>query len=126
MEVTKILSQYTSDFNSALDDVNELNTEVSALSHVLNTAVTVLRSDDVEGTSFTEQSILYSVVTSCQVHINTIYRKLTKLQSNDKGAVWIGKMKWPFQKEECRQSAQTLHRHAQTLQVLLVASNRYI
>ncbi|CCX08581.1 hypothetical protein FPQ18DRAFT_387597 [Pyronema domesticum] len=91
MEVTKILSQYTRDVKSALDDVNELSTEVSALSHVLNTAVTILRSNELEGTSFTEQSILSSVVTSCQVHINTIYRKPTKLQSNDKGVVGLGR-----------------------------------
>jgi hypothetical protein len=36
------------------------------------------------------------------------------------------RFKWPFKKDECQQSVQAVHRHVQTMQVLLISSNRWL
>jgi hypothetical protein len=123
LEVTKTLHAYISDVKSAPQDACELETEVSALCHSLETIVGMLRSEDVEGKAFDDQSILRSVISACQGHIESILKMVSKLRSIGKA----GPMAWmagPFKKDECQRSIQTLHPYVQTLQVLPIASNR--
>lgn len=126
IEVTKILHNYISRTNSAPQNASELNTEVSALYHVLEVAVEALRSDDAntEGNAFGDQCILRSILTACQGHVATVYKKISKFRSPDKKTELLARITWPFKKDECQEISRTLHRYAQTLQVLLVASNR--
>jgi hypothetical protein len=126
IEVTNILHNYISGVNSAPQDASELNTEVSALFHVLEAVVEALRSDDsnTEGNAFGDQCILRLVLTAYQGHVATVYKKISKFRSSDKKTELLARITWPFKKDECQEIARTLHRYVQTLQVLLVASNR--
>lgn len=96
----------------------------SILSHVLETLVDILRSDDAEATTFDEQSLLFSVVNSCERHVKFVYKKIAKLRDPDKVKALMGRFSWSFQKDACLHSINTLHRYTQTLQHLLVLSNR--
>jgi hypothetical protein len=126
IEVTKILSSYVSDVKDASQEASELNTKVSILSHVLRELVDILQSDNMKATTFDEQSLLFSVVNSCEGHLKCVYKKLAKLQvrDTDKIKALMGRVSWPFQKDACLQSIETLHRYSQTLQHLLLVSNR--
>lgn len=128
IEVTRILHNYISGVRSAPQDASELNTEDSALCHVLVTLVEDLRNNDIntKGKAFDDQSILRAVITECQKLIAAVYKKISKLKSTDKTAVLIARITWPFQKEEYQEAVRTLHRYVQTLQVLLIASNGYV
>lgn len=124
IEVTKTLKTFISDVKAAPQEAKDLNLEISLISTVLERLVDVLRSDDTEGTTFDQQCLLYSVITACQSSITNLYKKLSKLRSCDKLTERLAWMKWPFQKDECQQSIQALHRYTQTLNVLLAVSNR--
>ncbi|KAI5812827.1 hypothetical protein BZA77DRAFT_346729 [Pyronema omphalodes] len=128
IEVTKILTGYISAVKSAPQDASELNTEMLALCHILEKLVEILRSDDDIGidseASFNDQSVLRSVISVCQEHITTVYKRIAKLRSTDKISRLVERMVWPLKKDECQQSVRVVHRYVQTLQVLLVASNR--
>jgi hypothetical protein len=125
IQLTKIIGGYVTNVQSAPAEARELTTEVKALSHVLETVVDVLRSEDIESTSFEEQSVLFSVIGACRVHLNTLYKKLSKLCGPESKATEIpARFMWPFQKDDCQQYTQTLHRYTQTLHVLLAKSNR--
>jgi hypothetical protein len=132
IEVTKIISEYRSGFKNAPKEASELSTEVAALHHVLETVLEILineynNSDDI---TFDEKNILFSIVDACEEHMNTIHTKMAKLQAAIKGAakfpILMARLKWPFEREDCHQSIQIIHRYVQTLQVLLIASNRYV
>jgi hypothetical protein len=128
LEVTRTLHNYISGVKSATQNASELNSEVSALWHVLETLVEALRNDDIDTKSkaFDDQSILRSVIAEYQKLVAAVYKKISKLKSMDKTAVPIARITWPFQKEEYQETVRTLHRYVQTLQVLLIASNWYV
>lgn len=123
IELSKILNTYINDVKDAPQEASELSTKVSILSHVLEKSVDILRSDNMETNTFDEQSLLFSVVKSCEHHVNFVYKKLAKLRNIDKVAS-MRRVLWPFQKDVCLQSIETLHRYAQTLRHLLIVSNR--
>jgi hypothetical protein len=108
--------------NPPPNEAHELKKEVQALCHVLETLVTLLRSEDseIEEKRFDQQSILRSMIKNCEKHVLGVYKNVSKL----KGVK--ARLTWPFRKEECIESVRTLHRYSQTLQVLLVASNRWV
>jgi hypothetical protein len=85
----------------------------------------ILRGDEVSGT-FDSQSILRSVLDACQGHVTTVYKKLAKLNSTNKATVLMGKIAWPFHKDECQQCSRALHEYTLTLQVLVMTSNRSV
>lgn len=124
-EITKIIGGYISGVNSASQDALKLTIEVDVLCHVLKLLNEILRGDEVGGT-FHSQSILRSVLDACQGHVTIVYKKLAKLNSANKATVFMGKIAWPFHKDECQQCSQALHRYTQTLQVLVMASNRLV
>jgi hypothetical protein len=132
IEVTKIISEYRSGFKNAPKEASELSTEVAALHHVLETVLEILINEysNSEDITFDEKNILFSIVDACEEHMNTIHTKMAKLQAAIKGAakfpILMARLKWPFEREDCHQSIQIIHRYVQTLQVLLIASNRYV
>ncbi|KAI5786234.1 hypothetical protein FPQ18DRAFT_308786 [Pyronema domesticum] len=105
IEVTKILTSYTSAVKSAPQDASELNTEILALGHILEKLVEILRIDHDAGTgggtSFDEQSVLRSVMSACQEHIAAVYKRVAKLHSTDKVSSLVERMVWPLKKDEC-------------------------
>jgi hypothetical protein len=142
IELTKIIRAYIAAAKSAPQEASELTTELSALSHVLDTLVDILESDDfdVTSSSFDKKSILRSIISASQNHVAAINQKLRKQMQHgkqdkksksaasrcvDKIAELAAQMTWLFQRDECREIVQTLHRYVQTLQVLPIASNRY-
>jgi K+-transporting ATPase A subunit len=124
IEVTKILNAYLNDVNDASQEASELNTKVSLLSHVLEKLVDILQSDDMEAITFGEHSLLFSVISSCKRHVKLVYKHLAKLRDTNKVKALIGRVSWPFQKDDCLRSIETLHRYTQTLEHLLIVSNR--
>ncbi|KAI5784526.1 hypothetical protein FPQ18DRAFT_102752 [Pyronema domesticum] len=105
IELTKILTNYSTTVKSAPREVSGLTFEVEALSHVLDNLVDILRSDDSEITTFSEQSILCCIISASQKHITDIYRKLVKqtkpsVRSVDRMAGAMRRLTWPFEKDE--------------------------
>ncbi|KAI5787945.1 hypothetical protein FPQ18DRAFT_68253 [Pyronema domesticum] len=92
IEVTKILNAYIKDVNDAPKETSELKTKVSILSHVLEKLVDILQSDDVEAITFGEQSLLFSVVSSCERHVKLVYKNLAKLRDANKVKALIGRV----------------------------------
>lgn len=123
LEVTKILTNFFSIVKSASSEASSLVTEVTALSHVLETLFEILRSDDPEVTTFNEQSVLCSIISAYQEHIGSLFKTIMKLRSVKTEGV-LGRLAWPYKKEDCLNRVQILHRYVQTLQVLLIKSNR--
>ncbi|KAI5814506.1 hypothetical protein BZA77DRAFT_345612 [Pyronema omphalodes] len=124
IQVTKILNAYVNDVKDAPQEASELNTKVSMLIHVLEKVVDTLQSDEMEAITIDEQSVLSSVVSSCEHHVKLVYKNLAKLRDTNKVKALIGRASWPFKKEDCLRSIETLHRYTQTFEHLLVVSNR--
>lgn len=128
IELTKLISTFIGDVKSAPQEASDLHTEIATLYISCAREVDqLLWSNSPEnGEEIGEQSILVLVISACQSHVAAIYKELSKLRSSDKMKEFMGCIAWPFQKDECQQTIQTLHRYIQTLQTLLVASNRYV
>ncbi|KAI5814530.1 hypothetical protein BZA77DRAFT_345631 [Pyronema omphalodes] len=124
IEVTKILNAYVHDVKDAPQEASELNTKVTVLSHVLRKLVDTLQSDDMQAVTIDEHSFLSSVVSSCEHHVKFVYKNIAKLRDTSKVKALMGRVSWPFQKEECLRSIETLHRYTQTVEHLLAISNR--
>ncbi|CCX16348.1 Similar to ankyrin [Exophiala dermatitidis NIH/UT8656]; acc. no. EHY59712 [Pyronema omphalodes CBS 100304] len=125
IEITKTLTAFVTSVKSAPKEASQLTTEVSALRHVLEILTPVLKADDFKNHTFDEESILCSIIVACEENIALIYAKTTKLRNASKiTGIILARLLWPFKREECLESIQTLHRYVQTLQVLLIASNR--
>jgi hypothetical protein len=125
IEITKTLTGLVTSVKSAPKEASQLTTEVSALHHVLETLTPVLEADDFKNYTFDEESILYSIIVACEENIALINAKTTKLRNASKiTGISLARLVWPFKREECLESIQTLHRYVQTLQVLLISSNR--
>ncbi|KAI5814511.1 hypothetical protein BZA77DRAFT_283487, partial [Pyronema omphalodes] len=124
IEVTEILTAYGHDVKDAPKDASELNIKVSILCNVLEALVSTLRSDNTQTITIGEQSFLYCVISSCELHVKLIYKNIMKLRDTNTLKALKGRLSWPFQKEECLRSIQTLHQYSQTIGQLLVLSNR--
>jgi hypothetical protein len=97
LEVTKILNGYIGGVVSAPQEALELNTEITALHHVLRSIIDVLRKEDIENetVTFDRQSIMCSVISACESHIKIWCKRLAKLQSFD----MMARLTWPFKKD---------------------------
>jgi hypothetical protein len=122
-KVEEILSEYISGTTSALEDAQNLQVEITALIHVLRGMVTFLRSDNVQGYSFHETSILRSVISNCQCHVEYLYRKLENLSCIDNGAKVLERLNWPLTQSECQKIVEALHRNVQTFEFSISISN---
>jgi hypothetical protein len=124
-KVEEILSQYISGTTSALEDARNLQVEITALIHVLRRMVTFLRSEDEQGYLVDQASILSSVISNCQRHVEYLYRKLENLSCIDNGANALERLSWPLNSSECEQIVEALHRYVQTFEFSLSLSNRF-
>ncbi|KAI5813238.1 hypothetical protein BZA77DRAFT_128768 [Pyronema omphalodes] len=136
IELSKILGAYISAAKSAPKEASDMMTEVSSLCQVLDILVDTLDSDDCEFSVFENDSVLCTIIRECQTLVVGLHKKLSKktqegkqgrqsrFRSVDKIMEVMEQFKWPFQKEECQERVQTLHKYVQTLQVLLISSNR--
>lgn len=123
-ELVKIIIDYTGDVKSATRDARSVLTEVTALSHVLQQLVDFLRKDDTNSKCrFRETSALCSVIAICKNHIETLYRKV-KFQGKPEKDL-LGRLKWPFEKQECQEIVEVLHRCSQTFTFSLQIANWY-
>lgn len=124
LEIAKILNGYISDVKSASKEAEEL-TEVDDLCQVLKQLTEFLNNEDTDGTPF--EQALCTVIKACETHIQALYKTLLPLRktksSKTKASDLIQRFAWPFQKDECQQTVQKLHRFAQTFQFSLVVSN---
>ncbi|CCX29629.1 hypothetical protein FPQ18DRAFT_388270 [Pyronema domesticum] len=87
LERTEILTTFTTTVVSAASEASSLKIEITTLTHVLETLVSILRSDDFDGATFERHSILCSVVSACQKHIAGLYKKLE--EGLEKILAWI-------------------------------------
>ncbi|CCX04970.1 Similar to ankyrin [Exophiala dermatitidis NIH/UT8656]; acc. no. EHY59712 [Pyronema omphalodes CBS 100304] len=127
LEVRRILDSYVSGVKSASDDVRRLFAEISVLCYFLEKLVEFQRSDDSNGISFDQTSIICSAATIYQAEVEKLYKKLEKLNirgaNGNKITEIIEKIKWPLLQEECEKSVASLQRFAQTFQFALVLEN---
>jgi hypothetical protein len=129
IEITKILSTFISDAKSAHADAQLLLSEVESLCTVLEQFAKFLRYD-FRG-AFTAQSALYAAVIGCQHEIQTLSKKLEKLQRRGPGdgkvreAVKkvVNALEWPFRKEEYDGTLARLKRFEQTFVFAMTVAN---
>ena len=118
-EFVKILTGYTTTVKPTPSDAQTLLAEVLSLSQAVQQLMDFLKKPE-HSVKFHEISVLYSVVTICDTKIKTLHSKLDKFRSPE-GIKdhW----KWPFQKQECIDIAQTLHHCTVTIKLSLTISN---
>lgn len=121
LELVKILTEYTTTVKSAPSEAQTLLTEVVSLSQVLQQLTTFLKKPE-HNINFRDTSVLCSVVTICDAKIKNLHSKLDKFRSA--GGI-RDRWKWPFQKQDCYDIAQTLHHCAQIIDLSLTISNGY-
>jgi hypothetical protein len=124
MEITKILSAYISDVKSAPEDAQNILTNVTSLSYVLEQLVQFLRKDATKTLGkFECTSALRMVINSCQTQVQDLYQKLEQLQirSDSKVKGFIDRVKWPFRTEEYQSTVAT--QFVQIFQFSLQISN---
>ena len=109
---------------SATKDARSVLTEVTALDPVLQQLIEFLRKDDTNSKCrFRATSALCTVVAICKSHIETLSRKI-KFQGKPEKDL-LGRLKWPFEKQECQEIVEVLHRCAQTFTFSLQVANWY-
>ena len=132
IEVTKILRDYTESVNSAPTDAGNMLAEVDALVHVLDQLKNFLAdNNDIISAkiNFHEQSALITALKICRDSIESLCKTLRKFAgtgSKGKSRQWWEQLKWPFQKEDCAEIIERLHRCSQTFTFSLTISNWYV
>ena len=124
LEISRILSTYTSGVKNAPKDARSVLTEISSLSHVLEQLTKFLQAEETNtkcSGRFRETSALCSVIAICKNHIETLYRKL-KFQGTPQRDL-LHRLKWPFEKDECAELVDVLHRCSQTFTFSLTIEN---
>jgi len=117
-----ILTDYTGGVKSATKDARSVLTEVTALSHVLQQLIEFLQKDDTNSKCrFRATSALCSVIAICKNHIETLYRKV-KFQGKPEKDL-LSRLKLPFEKQECQEIVEVLHRCSQTFTFSLQIAN---
>ena len=123
-DIVQILTDYTGGVKSATKDARSVLTEVTALSHVLQQLIEFLRKDDTNSKCrFRDTSALCSVIAICRNHIQVMYRKI-KFQGKPEKDL-LARLKWPFEKQECQEIVEVLHRCSQTFTFSLQIANWY-
>ena len=133
IQVTQILRQYTETFESAPTDAENMLAEVAALVHALNQLKDFLEdNDDAISAKFNfhEQSALIVALKICREAIESLYKSVRKFagtgKRKNKNRQWWEQLKWPFQKEDCAEIIERLHRCSQTFKFSLTVSNWYV
>ena len=119
IQLVSILKEYTSTVKAAPSEAQTLLTELASLSQVLQQLTNFLKKPE-HNVNFRETSVLCSVVAICDDKIKGLYTRLDKFRS---AGGLRERWKWPFQKQECLEIAQTLHHCAQTIELSLTISN---
>jgi hypothetical protein len=126
IEIGIAIGKYISNVKSAEKEAQDLLTEVQALQRVLEQLVSFLRGEEAKKISFDETAVLFSVIGSYQGNIQYLYKKLVKVEKSKHSSKFdhlLQRGRWPFQKEECQQLVNTLHRYAQIFEFSLRISN---
>jgi DNA topoisomerase VI subunit B len=114
LEVAKTLHKYSSDVRSSSQDIENLLSEVDALSKVLKQLELFLQEDE-KGREFDQTvSVLGSTVKACR---DTLCDLQSRLQSI-LGRKFV-KLTWPFHKEQLQNLAESLRRYNQVFQFSL-------
>ena len=121
IELVNILTEYTNSVKPVQNDAQKLLTEVASFNSVLEQLTDFLKKPE-HNLKFRETSILYSVMTICDVRIKNLHSKLDKFQSIGKTQ---GQWRWPLTKQECLDIVQALHHCAETIQLSFSISNGY-
>ena len=131
IQVTQILREYIETVKSAPTDARNMLAEVDALVHVLNQLKDFLEGNDdaiSAKINFHEQSALIAALKICREAIESLYKRVRKFVGTGKGKSrqWWEQLKWPFQKEDCAEIIERLHRCSQTFTFSLTISNWYV
>lgn len=119
LDVAKILNDYVDGVKSALEETRKLFTEFTDF----------LRSEDAKGNDFKETSMLCTAIAGCQAQIEGLYKRFDKLLGNanrSKMARLYNQFKWPFHKDKCQKTIDSLHRFALTFEFSLVMENWFV
>lgn len=131
IELTKILSTYISEVKSAPSDAKALFEQLSALTAVLTDLREFLEEEATNelGTAFGKTSALVAAVGACDTEIQALRAKLRGFVIRSKGTGLEGtrkmweKLRWPFEKEEIRESIAKLEGCAKVFQFSLSVGN---
>ncbi|KAI5810839.1 hypothetical protein BZA77DRAFT_347519 [Pyronema omphalodes] len=126
IQIGVAIGKYVSDVKSAEKEAQDLYTEIQSLQGVLEQLVGFLRGEETKKISFDDNAVFFSVIGSCQSIIEDLYKKLVKVgisKHSSKFDHLMQRGKWPFQKEECQQLVNTLHRYARIFEFSLHVSN---
>jgi hypothetical protein len=119
LDVTQILRNYYSDVESAPKDIEDLTQEVDAISKVLTQLETFLDTVGEKGNSFDlTASVLASTIKDCRVTLEHLKDSLTMKISQGFRKV-IGRLMWPFRKDEVQKIVESLRRCNQIFQFSL-------
>ena len=130
-QVTQILKEYTETVKSAPTDARNMLVEVDALAQALGQLKNFLQDNDDAVSAkinFHDQSALVAAMKICGEAIYSLHQRVGRLASSGKGKnrQWRKQLKWPFQKEDCAQIIERLHRCSQTFEFSLTISNWYV
>lgn len=131
IQISQILREYTETVKSAPTDARNILTRVDALVHILDQLKDFLEDKDdggLEQTNFHEQSALITTLKLCREAIESLYKTVRKFVGTGKGKShqWWKQLMWPFQKEDCTEIIERLHRYSQIFTFSLTMSNWYI
>ncbi|KAF8470008.1 hypothetical protein BDZ91DRAFT_719689 [Kalaharituber pfeilii] len=118
LEITKILTEYTNQVQSAPKDAQTLLVEINALSYVLQQLTEFLKKEDRKGI-FQPTSILCNVIGICKGKIEHLYSTLAKFRSGG----FKDRLRWPFHKQEYLEVTSTLHNCAHIIEFSLTIAN---
>jgi hypothetical protein len=119
LEVTQILHNYYSNVESAPKDIENLKREVEALSKVLEQLETFLNRGGVKGNSFDQTaSVLASTIKDCKNTLDNLKKGLTMPIREGIPKV-LGRLIWPFRKDQVQKMVDSLTRYNQIFQFSL-------
>lgn len=125
IEIGTAIGKYISGVKSAEKEAHDLLTEFQALQRILEQLVRFLQGDEAKNVS-SDDSYAFSMISSCQSNVEYLHKKLVQLEKPNHGGkldyLWQ-RGTWPFQKDECQQLVNTLHRFAQMFEFSLLISN---
>jgi hypothetical protein len=120
-EVTQILHNYYSNVESAPKDIEYLTREVEALNRVLEQLETFLNKGGVKGNSFDQTaSVLASTIKDCKITLDNLEKGLTMPIKEGFPKV-LGRLIWPFRKDQVQKMVDSLRRYNQIFQFSLTA-----
>jgi hypothetical protein len=121
--VFRKLFHYVKDVKNAEKDVQELKSEVAALSGVLHNLHVV--AQDLEADHVSQYSTRAGHVNSCLATLYRLDENLTRIGLSDKGKLrnTIHKLSWPFKSVNIKQFIEDIHRHRNHLNFALSADS---